>query len=53
MASRMEFDCKLAHLEEVKRVANFKSVKELYEQVAKQFQIQADQVSYCAQLNWT
>lgn len=41
----MEFECKLAHCAERKRLTNFNSVKEFYEKVSQAFSIPSSEVS--------
>lgn len=45
MMSKLEFDCKIAHLDEVKRVSNFNSIKELYQRISQTFLVPINEVS--------
>lgn len=49
MTSRMEFDCKLAHDDEVRTISGFSSVRELYDRISIIFDISIGEVSvnYC------
>jgi len=50
MTPTMEFDCKLAHADGMRRLSNFKSLKELYEQIGKSFSVPMEEVSVSQQL---
>lgn len=47
MMSSMEFDCKLAHSDSVKKISGFNSIKELYERISLLFSIPIDQILFC------
>lgn len=47
MISKMEFQCKLAHQDDVKRISDFNSIKELYERISQTFQVEVEQILYC------
>ncbi|KAG9509376.1 PDZ domain-containing protein GIPC1 [Fragariocoptes setiger] len=43
----MEFECKLAHQDTVRRVSSFASIKELYKKIADQFNISPNDIIFC------
>lgn len=43
----MEFDCKLAHCDEIKKVSGFNSIKELYVKINQVFQVETNDILYC------
>lgn len=44
----MEFDCKLAHCDEIKKVSGFNSIKELYVKITQTFQpMETSDILYC------
>lgn len=45
MTFKMEFRCKIAHLDEVKKVTNFNSTRELYERISQTFSVPINEVS--------
>lgn len=45
MMSKMEFQCKLAHEDGIKKVSCFNSIKELYERVSQVFSVPISEVS--------
>lgn len=49
---RQEFDCKLAHLDEIRKISGFNSIKELYERVNQTFNVPINQVSSIFDVNF-
>lgn len=45
MISKMEFDCKIAYRDEIKRLSGFNSIKELYEKISQSFSVSTSEVS--------
>lgn len=45
MISKMEFDCKIAHQDEIKRLSGFNSIKELYAKINERFSVPINDVS--------
>lgn len=43
----MEFECKLAHQDEIKKISGFNSIKELYDKISKAFLISIDKILFC------
>ena len=47
MKQIMEFDCKLAHCDEIRKLSGFNSIKELYVKISQVFQVDLNDILYC------
>jgi hypothetical protein len=47
MTPTIEFDCKLAHYDEIKKLSGFNSIKELYVKINQAFKVETKDILYC------